>query len=177
MTIMSVLSQIVVFPLLGLAQGAQPLLGFNYGAQKIERVKKTFKILLISCLSYTTIMVGLYMLFSKQIVMIFNTNPQLIQETSSAMKIYFAGVFVFGAQIACQQTFLSLGKAKQSMTLVILRKLILLVPLIYILPMLLPNQYSAVLIAEPITDLLSTLITIICFVKFYTKSLSKPFAS
>ncbi len=91
--------------------------------------------------------------------------------TSKAMKIYFAGIFIFGAQIACQQTFLALGKVKQSLILVVLRKLILLVPLIYILPIFMANKYNTVLLAEPITDIVSTLITIICFWKYYSINL------
>lgn len=173
MTIMSSLTQIIVLPLLGLAQGAQPILSYNLGANKIERVKETFKKLFISCLSYSVIIVAAFMLFSKQTVMIFNSNAELVSVTSNAMKIYFAGIFIFGAQIACQQTFLALGKAKQSLILVVLRKLILLVPLIYILPILISDKYNAVLLAEPITDIVSTLITIICFWKFYSKNLCK----
>jgi putative MATE family efflux protein len=171
MTIMSSLTQIVVLPLLGLAQGAQPILGYNLGAKKMDRVKETFQRLFVSCLSYTVLIVAVFLLFSKQAAMIFNTNPQLVTETSHAIKIYFAGMFVFGAQIACQQTFLALGKAKQSLLLVVLRKLILLVPLVFILPAFLPNSYQAVLLAEPITDIVSTLITVICFRKFYVKRL------
>ena len=171
MTIMSSLTQVVVLPLLGLAQGAQPILGHNLGAGKIGRVKKTFEILFITCLSYTIIIILTFMIFSKWIVMIFNTNPELVKTTTEAMKIYFAGLFVFGAQVACQQTFLALGKAKQSMMLVILRKLILLVPMILILPLFLSDQYKAILIAEPITDIVSTLITMICFGYYYMTKL------
>lgn len=173
MTIMSSLIQIVVLPLLGLAQGAQPILGHNLGAEKIGRVKKTFEILFITCLSYTIVIVSIFMIFSKWIVMIFNTNPELVKTTTDAMKIYFAGLFIFGAQVACQQTFLALGKAKQSMMLVILRKLILLVPLILILPLFLSDQYKAILIAEPVTDIVSTLITIICFGHYYMTNLKR----
>lgn len=173
MTIISSLTQVVVLPLLGVAQGAQPILGHNLGAGKIGRVKKTFEILFITCLSYTIIIVSTFMIFSKWIVMLFNTNPELVKTTTEAMKIYFAGLFVFGAQVACQQTFLALGKAKQSMMLVILRKLILLVPMILILPLFLSDQYKAILIAEPITDIVSTFITIICFGHYYMTKLKR----
>lgn len=173
MTIMSSLTQVIVLPLLGLTQGAQPIIGYNYGARNIERIKKTFKILFISCLGYTVLFVTLLMIIPEYIVRIFNNNPELVHITSEAIRIYFAGIFVFGAQIACQQTFLALGKAKQSMTLVILRKIVLLIPLIFILPIILTNQYHAVLLAEPITDIVSTVITVACFAIFYRKNLMR----
>lgn len=173
MTIMSSLTQMIVLPLLGLAQGAQPILGFNYGAKNLERIRKTFKILFISCLGYTVLFVAMLMIVPEYIVRIFNGNPELVKTTSAAIRIYFSGIFVFGAQIACQQTFLALGKAKQSMSLVILRKIVLLIPLIFILPMMFKNQYQAVLLAEPITDIVSTIITLVCFVVFYNKHLKK----
>jgi putative MATE family efflux protein len=171
MTIMSSLTQIIILPLLGLTQGAQPIIGYNYGAKNIERIRKTFKILFVSCLGYTTFFVSILMIIPEHIVRIFNSNLELINVTSAAIKIYFAGIFVFGAQIACQQTFLALGKAKQSMALVILRKIVLLVPLIFILPMMFTNQYQAVLLAQPITDIISTIITVACFAIFYQKYL------
>lgn len=173
MTIMSSLTQMIVLPLLGLAQGAQPILGFNYGAKNLERIRKTFKILFISCLGYTILFVAMLMVVPEYIVRIFNGNPELVKTAATAIRIYFSGIFVFGAQIACQQTFLALGKAKQSMSLVILRKIILLIPLIFILPMILKNQYQAVLLAEPITDIVSTIITVVCFAVFYNKHLKK----
>lgn len=171
MTIMSSLIQIIVLPLLGLAQGAQPILGYNYGAKNIERIRQTFKILFISCLGYTTLFVTALMILPEYIVRIFNSNPLLVNTTVGAIRIYFAGIFVFGAQIACQQTFLALGKAKQSMALVILRKIVLLIPLIFVLPMIFTKKLEAVLMAEPITDIVSTIITVACFAVFYRKNL------
>lgn len=172
MTIMSSITQMIVLPLLGLTAGAQPILGYNYGAKNFERIRKTFKILFTCCLGYTMIFVCVLMIIPEQIVTIFNSNPELVSITAKAIRIYFAGIFVFGAQIACQQTFLALGKAKQSMMLVILRKIILLIPLIFILPMFFQNQYKAVLLAEPITDIVSTFVTLVCFAVFYKKSLT-----
>lgn len=173
MTIMSSITLMIVLPLLGLTAGAQPILGYNYGAKNFSRIKQTFKILFVCCLGYTILFVSVLMIIPEQIVTIFNSDPKLVSITAGAIRIYFAGIFVFGAQIACQQTFLALGKAKQSMVLVILRKLILLIPLIFILPKFFKNQYIAVLLAEPITDIVSTLVTLICFTTFYKSSLHK----
>ncbi|MDY4722146.1 MATE family efflux transporter [Clostridium paraputrificum] len=169
MTIMSSIMQIVVMPLQGLAQGAQPIISYNYGAKQMDRVKKTFKLTLISCLSFTVIMCSLLMLFPNLFVSIFNNEPELVAITTWAIRIYFLGIFVFGAQIACQQTFLALGQAKISLFLALLRKVVLLVPLIYMLPNLFQDKLMGVLVAEPIADIIATLTTVTCFMVFYKK--------
>ena len=158
MTIMSSIMQILFLPLMGLTQGAQPIISYNFGAKKIERVKKTFKLLIISCISYTVIMWGSLMLFPKIFVSIFNNKPELVTITSWSIKIYFAGIGIFGAQIACQQTFLALGQAKYSLILALLRKIILLIPLIFILPFFMKDNLFAVLLAE-------LLCAFLCFIK------------
>ena len=172
MTIMSSVMQIILLPMMGLTQGAQPIISFNYGADKLDRVRKTFKLLLMSCLIYTIVMWGAIMVFPQVFVSIFNSNPQLVEITVWSMRIYFAGIFLFGAQIACQQTFLALGQAKISMILALLRKIILLIPLIFILPMFLENKLQGVLMAEPVADILAALTTIVFFSIFYKKTLS-----
>ena len=169
MTIMSSIMQIILMPLQGLAQGAQPIISYNYGAKQMDRVKKTFKLTLISCLSFTVIMCSLLMLFPNLFVGIFNNEPELVAITTWAIRIYFLGIFVFGAQIACQQTFLALGQAKISLFLALLRKVVLLVPLIYILPNLFQDKLMGVLVAEPIADIIATLTTVTCFMVFYKK--------
>lgn len=169
MTIMSSIMQIILMPLQGLAQGAQPIVSYNYGAKQMDRVKKTFKLTLISCLSFTVIMCSLLMLFPNLFVGIFNNEPELIAITTWAIRIYFLGIFVFGAQIACQQTFLALGQAKISLFLALLRKVVLLVPLIYILPSFFQDKLKGVLMAEPIADVIATLTTVTCFMVFYKK--------
>lgn len=169
MTIMSSIMQIILMPLQGLAQGAQPIISYNYGAKQMDRVKKTFKLTLISCLSFTVIMCSLLMLFPNLFVSIFNNEPELVAITTWAIRIYFLGIFVFGAQIACQQTFLALGQAKISLFLALLRKVVLLVPLIYILPSLFQDKLKGVLMAEPIADVIATLTTVTCFMVFYKK--------
>lgn len=172
MTIMSSVMQIILLPMMGLTQGAQPIISFNYGADKLDRVRKTFKLLLVSCLVYTTLMWGAIMMFPQVFVSIFNSNPQLVEITVWSMRIYFAGILLFGAQIACQQTFLALGQAKISMILALLRKIILLIPLIFILPVFFENKLQGVLTAEPVADITAAIVTIICFSIFYKKTLS-----
>lgn len=112
------------------------------------------------------------MIFPQVFVSIFNSNPQLVEITVWSMRIYFAGILLFGAQIACQQTFLALGQAKISMILALLRKIILLIPLIFILPIFFENKLQGVLTAEPVADITAAIVTIICFSVFYKKTLS-----
>lgn len=173
MTIMSSIMQIVTLPLMGLSQGAQPIISYNFGAKNIDRVKKTFKLLLISCLIYTFTMWISLMIFPEIFVSIFNNKQELIEITSWSMRIFFAGIFMFGAQIACQQTFLALGQAKISLIMALLRKVVLLVPLIFILPMFFEDKLKAVLFAEPISDIIAALTTITVFTIFYKKTFSK----
>ncbi|WP_032122335.1 MATE family efflux transporter [Clostridium amazonitimonense] len=170
MTIMSSIMQIVTLPIIGLSQGAQPIISYNFGAKNLDRVKKTFKLLFINCIAYTIIMWGLLMLFPEIFVAIFNKKPELVEITSMSIKIFFGGIFLFGAQIACQQTFLALGQAKISLIMALLRKIVLLIPLIFILPMFFENKLKAVLMAEPIADILAALTTMLCFSIFYKKT-------
>ncbi|MGL6106035.1 MATE family efflux transporter [Romboutsia sp.] len=172
MTIMSSVMQIVLLPTMGLTQGAQPIISYNYGAKQMDRVKKTFKLCLVLCFGYTFVICSAIMIMPQAFVSIFNNDPALMEITTSSMKIYFAGMFIFGIQIACQQTFLSLGQAKISLVLALLRKMILLVPLIFILPTFIDNGLFAVLLAEPIADVVAALTTITCFTIFYKKTLS-----
>lgn len=173
MTIMSSIMQMILLPMMGLTQGAQPIISYNYGAKDIDRVKKTFQLCLDMTLIYSSIAWIILMTSSEVVVKIFNNDPSLLEITSNCIKIYFAGIFIFGAQISCQQTFLALGQAKISLFLALLRKVILLIPLIFVLPMILSDGLFAVLLAEPISDIIAALTTIICFIIFYKKTLSK----
>ncbi|WP_434796542.1 MATE family efflux transporter [Terrisporobacter vanillatitrophus] len=170
MTIMSSIMQVIMMPLMGLTQGAQPIISYNFGAKEIDRVKKTFKLLFIICVAYSALMVSLIMIFPEFFVSIFNNKPELVEITSWAMRIYFVGMCLFGAQIACQQTFLALGQAKTSLIIAMLRKIVLLVPLIFILPMFFEDDLTAVLLAEPIADIIAIISTIVIFGVFYKKT-------
>ncbi|MDY7875857.1 MATE family efflux transporter [Clostridioides difficile] len=174
MAIMSSIMQILMLPNMGVTQGAQPIISYNYGSGQLDRVKKTFKLCLLSCLTYSTILWLLLMIFHTFFVSIFNKNPQLISMTSWSIKIYFAGAFMFGIQIACQQTFLALGKATISLVLALLRKIVLLIPLIFILPTFFNEKLFAVILAEPVADITAATITAISFFIFYKCFLSKP---
>lgn len=166
MTIMSSIMQLITLPINGLGQGAQPIISYNYGAKSMDRVRNAFKLFFITAITFSCVMSFSVILMPKLFAGIFTSEQQLLDVASKAMRIYFAGMFAFGAQIACQNTFVALGQAKIAMIMALLRKIILLIPLIYILPMI-PifkgNELVAVLLAEAIADLTAATVTTITF--------------
>ncbi|MCI8609661.1 MAG: MATE family efflux transporter [Firmicutes bacterium] len=174
MTILMTLSQFCLLPLNGLTQGAQPITSYNFGAGNEKRVRESFKILLKSCLIYASAIWILVMMFPKVFVQLFNSgNPQLIDYTAWALRIYAAVLVLMGIQIACQQTFIAIGNAKTSFFLACLRKLILLIPLIYILPQFFERKDFAVFLAEPVADFLAVSATVFLFRKQFGAALKK----
>ncbi|MCZ9850741.1 MATE family efflux transporter [Brachyspira hyodysenteriae] len=163
MTILSSIMQFSFLPIMGLTQGAQPIISYNYGANNLNRVKSAFKILLISCLLFSFLMWFISEFFPYLFVRIFTSDEELINYAIWALKIYMAASLIFGAQTACQQTFVALGNAKISAFLAILRKVILLIPLIFILPVFMENKVMSVLLAEPIADFLAVCTTVTLF--------------
>ena len=170
MTVLTSINQLVTMPLSGMCQGGQPLISYNYGAKKMDRVKKAFYCQFIACISYTGMFWILLMLFPDLFAGIFTSNRDLVEYTAWAIGIFLAGVFSVGFQISCQQSFMALGQAKISLLMACLRKLILLIPLIFILPLFTTNMHTKVFLvflAEPISDILSAAITTgTFFVKF-----------
>lgn len=173
MTILSSLMQILNLPLMGLAQGAQPIISFNYGAKNTERVKHAFRLLLIASLTFSLVFWAAVMLFPGMFVTIFNSEEDLMGITKWAIHIYLAAGFLMGAQLACQQTFISIGQAKSSLFLALLRKIILLIPLIYILPNFFENKVFAVFLAEPVSDVLAVTTTVCLFAYQFKRLLAK----
>jgi len=163
MTILSSVMQVAMMPLSGLCQGMQPIASFNYGAKNMDRVRKAFLITLACCLGYATLIWGAAMLIPNALAGIFTTDETLIQYTAWAMRIYMGAICLFGVQIACQQTFVALGKAVHSLFLAVLRKIILLIPMIYILPAFLEDKVFAVFLAEPVSDFLAVCATVTLF--------------
>lgn len=163
MTIMASMMQILHLPLVGLTQGAQPITSYNYGSKNNERVKSTFKLLIKSAFVYSIIMWLLMIIFTDVFVSLFTSDTALKEYAVWASRIYLATAFVMAAQNSCQQTFVALGQAKVSMFLALLRKIILLIPLIFILPNFFENKVFAVLLAEPISDFIAATVTTITF--------------
>jgi len=173
MTILSSVMQFAMLPMMGVAQGAQPILSYNYGAGSADRVKKTFRLLLTVCLIYSFALWGCVMLFPKAFAGIFSPDPALIEFTASAMRIYFAVLLIFGIQTACQMTFVSIGNALSSIIVAVVRKFVLLLPLIYIIPHLVSNPTTGVYMAEPIADAAAVTFTAILFIFQFRKAMKK----
>ncbi|WP_459477902.1 MATE family efflux transporter [Clostridium saccharoperbutylacetonicum] len=173
MTILSSLMQISFTLTAGLTQGAQPIISYNYGAMNNKRVKKTFKLLLCCCLGLTVVYWVCIMLKPEAFISIFNSDAKLLKTSIWAIQIYMAASFILGAQAACQQTFIAVGQAKWSIFLALLRKVILLIPLIYIFPNFFSDKVFAVFLAEPISDLIATTVTVITFKIQFKKMLDK----
>lgn len=172
MTILTSVMQFAMLPLQGLGQGAQPIISFNYGAKKTDRVRKTFKLLLKCSLCYSITLWLLIMIFPQAFAAMFTADTDLILFTQTALRIYTGCLFLFGIQTACQMTFTSLGKAKASIIVAVTRKFILLIPLIYILPNILPiEKTTSVYLAEPTADFLAVSFTMILFSFQFRKAL------
>ena len=173
MTILTSVMQFAMLPLQGIAQGSQPIASYNYGAKNADRVKKTFRLLLITCLSYSTLLWAAVQIIPKVFVSIFTSDAKLVAFTAPMLKIYLGGLFLFGIQIACQITFTSLGKAVNSIIVAVMRKFVLLLPLIYIMPHVVSNPTIGVYMAEPIADIIAVLFTSVLFTFQFKKALAQ----
>ena len=174
MTILTSVMQFAMLPLQGLGQGAQPIISYNYGAKKKERVRGAFYLLLKASMVYAVVLWGAVMLFPKLFAGMFTSDPTLLEFTGTALRVYLCAMFIFGIQLACQLTFMSLGNAKASILVAVMRKFILLIPLIFIMPAILRgNQTMAVYMAEPIADILAVCFTVVLFRQQFKKALSQ----
>lgn len=174
MTILSSVMQFAMMPLIGFTQGSQPIISYNYGAGNIQRIRQGFRLLLISCLTYATLLWFLVMLFPQLFAAVFTSDPELMEMTIWGLRVYMFGSLLMGAQLACQQTFIALGNAKTSAFLAMFRKLIVLIPLIYILPSFFENKVLAVFLAEPIADILAVITTVTLFAIEFKKLMQRP---
>lgn len=159
MTILNSVMQFSLLPLQGLTQGGQPIISFNYGAGNKQRVLSIYKLLLVICLSYSMLIWAAAMIAPQMFAKLFTSDAALIEAVRHNLRIYMGATGLFGLQIACQQTFVSMGDAKTSLFLALLRKVFLLIPLIFILPVFLQNKVDAVLLAEPISDFIAVSVT------------------
>lgn len=172
MTILTSAMQFAMLPLQGLGQGAQPILSYNFGAKNMDRVRATFKLLVKVSLAYSTVMWALVMLFPGAFASIFTNETELLSFTVHALRIYLACILLFGIQIACQMTFTSIGCAKASIMVAVMRKFVLLLPLIFILPhVFTKDPTSAVYMAEPVADFFAVTFTCILFRSEFKKAL------
>ena len=174
MTILSSINMFAMLPLQGLGQGAQPIVSYNYGAKEAKRVRGAFRLLLKSSLIYATALWLIIMLLPQVFTSLFTTNAELAAFTQSAMRRYFAVMLMFGIQIACQMTFTAIGSAKSSIAVAVVRKFVLLLPLIYLLPALFPaDKAMAVYLAEPAADFIAVTFTAILFSIQFKRAMDK----
>lgn len=173
MTIMISVMQFAMLPLQGIAQGAQPVTSYNYGARNTQRVRKTFKLLLITCLTYSVALWGAVMLFPQVFVGIFTPDEALIEFAAPMLRVYLGALCIFGIQIACQMTFTSLGKAVNSIIVAVVRKFVLLLPLIYIMPHIVADRTMGVYMAEPVADVIAVSFTSILFTFQFKKAMKE----
>ena len=169
MTVLTSINQLVTMPLMGVCQGGQPLISYNYGAKKPERVRQAFYCQFGVCVAYTVAFWLALMLVPGVFAGIFTSDQTLVSYTAWAIRIFLCGIFSVGFQISCQQAFMALGQAKVSLLLACLRKLVLLIPLIFILPLFLENKVLAVFVAEPVSDILAAAVTTFTFFRFFRK--------
>ncbi len=167
MTVLTSLNQLVTMPLQGICQGGQPIMSYNYGAKKLDRVKETFWCQFVVCVGYTTVFWLMLMIAPKAFAGIFTNNEALVNYAAWALRIYLAAGFSVGFQISCQQSFMALGQAKISLIMALLRKIILLIPLIFILPMFFADKAFAVFLAEPVSDFIAAAVTTFMFMRFF----------
>lgn len=182
MSILFSVSQIASLPVQGFCQGAQPLIGYNFGAQKLERVRKTFQVMLTVSMSTTTLVVAAVEIAPQMFLGLFSSDAAIVAIGSAPLRIYMLGHFFMGAQNACQQTFLGLGEAKLSMFIALLRKVILLLPLSLVIPrvfgLLGISQLLGLYVAEPVSDFISaSTCTILFFVIEWKKLNPAPKAA
>ena len=172
MTILTSVMQFAMLPLQGLGQGAQPIISYCYGAGDSGRVRGAFKLLLKVSLGYSILLWILVMMLPGGFAAMFTSDAQLMEYTKTALRIYMGSMFLFGIQMACQMTFNALGKAAESIIVAVMRKFVLLIPLIYIMPQIIrSDQTMAVFMAEPIADLLAVTFTAILFAVQFKKTM------
>ena len=171
MTILTSTMQFAMLPLQGIGQGAQPIMSYNYGARNIDRMKKTFKLHLVISLIYSTLFWLFVQLFPATFAGIFSSDPELVSFTAGALRIYCGAMFLFGIQLACQMTFVAIGYAVCSIIVAVVRKFVLLLPLIFIVPMFVSNKTMGVYMAEPIADAIAVTFTAIIFAIQFRKAL------
>ena len=173
MTVLTSINQLITMPLSGIGQGAQPLISFNYGARKFDRVKEAFYSMFTVCVAYTTAFWLLLMIMPQVFAGIFTGDQALVAYASWAMRIFLACGFSVGFQMSCQQAFMALGQAKISLFMALLRKVFLLIPLIFILPNFFQDKALAVFLAEPVSDITAAAVTTFMFFRFFLKLLKQ----
>lgn len=173
MTICTTVTQFAMLPLQGISQGAQPISSYNFGAKNPGRVKKTFRLLLASCFLYAFLLWVAIMAAPQLFARLFTSDAALVDFSADVIRIYCGALFLMGIQVACQMTFVSIGNAICSVIVAVVRKFVLLLPLIYLMPAVLADKTHAVYMAEPAADVIAVSFTVILFTFQFRKALKK----
>ena len=173
MTVLTSINQLMTMPLSGVCQGGQPLISYNYGAKKYDRVKEAFYCQFFACVAYTVTFWAVLQLAPNFFAGIFTSDTALVEYTAWAIRIFLALGFSVGFQISCQQAFMALGQAKISLVMALLRKVFLLIPMIFILPNFFADKAFAVFLAEPVSDIIAAAVTTFMFFRFFFRMLKE----
>ena len=173
MTVLTSINQLMTMPLSGICQGGQPLISYNYGAKKFDRVKEAFFCQFFTCVGYTVVFWAVLMMLPNVFAGIFTSDMALVDYTAWAIKVFLALGFSVGFQISCQQAFMALGQAKISLLMALLRKVFLLIPLIFILPNFFADKAFAVFLAEPVSDIVAAAVTTFMFFRFFIRMMKE----
>ena len=177
MTVLTSINQLITMPLSGICQGGGPLISFNYGARKVDRVKEAFFCQFGICVAYTTVFWLLLMCFPNFFAGIFTSDAAIVSYTAWAIRVFLALGFSVGFQLSCQQAFMALGQAKISLIMALLRKVFLLIPMIFLLPNFFSNKVFAVFLAEPVSDIIAAAVTTFMFFRFFLRMLKDSIAA
>ena len=172
MTVASTVMQMVWIPTQGIGQGAQPIISYNYGAGNAQRVRQAFWALLKVSAGFVVVLWALIQLFPQLFIRIFNDSPELLDTAVWSLRLYTASLGLFGIQLSVQQTFMAIGRAKASLFIACLRKVILLIPLIFILPLFFEDKVFAVFLAEPVSDFISVAVSAVTFYFVFRRAMA-----
>ena len=173
MTVLTSINQLITMPLSGICQGGGPLISFNYGARKFDRVKEAFFCQFGICVAYTTVFWLLLMCFPNFFAGIFTSDTAIVSYTAWAIRVFLALGFSVGFQLSCQQAFMALDQPKISLVMALLRKVFLLIPMIFLLPNFFSDKVFAVFLAEPVSDIIAAAVTTFMFFRFFLRMLKE----
>ncbi len=161
MGIIYAVTMMIIMPVFGLNQGAQPIIGYNYGAGKFDRVKKTLKLSIKAASVVVLLGFAVVMLFPGALIRMFNsTDDQLLRVGIGAMRIYLLFLPIVGFQIVSSSYFQAVGKPMEAMVLSLLRQVVVLIPALLILPRFF--GLMGVFMTSPLSDLISSILTLVC---------------
>ena len=172
MTILFSLFQFLLLPIEGITQGSQPIISFNYGAKRYDRVKETIRLGMVVNLIFAGAGTLFCILFPRLVMSIFSDDIALIEMGAKLLPVYIFGTVGLGPNSTCQQSYTAMGEGRRAFFFSFYRKVMLLIPLLYILPAILPWGIYAVVLAESMSDLITTFTNLFFFRRFTKKKLA-----